>query len=62
MVVQNKLTMKNLNKISAGLKSLCSSEASAIIEELQTPEKIMCISAVHIDEFGKEDSYESHHT
>lgn len=50
--------MKNLNKISAGLKSLCSSEASAIIEELQTPEKIMCISAVHIDEFGKEDSYE----
>jgi hypothetical protein len=50
--------MKNLNVIANGLKSISNAEASAIIEELQTPEKIMCISAVHIDEFGKEDSYE----
>lgn len=58
MVVQTKLTMKNLNKISAGLKSLCSSEASAIIEELQTPEQIMCINAVHMNMFGIANSYE----
>ena len=50
--------MKNYNEISAGLKSLSSSEASAILEELQTPEKIMCISAVHIDDFGEDASFE----
>ena len=50
--------MKNLNKISAGLKSLCSSEASSILEELQTPEQIMCISARHINMFGVKVSYE----
>ncbi len=58
MVVQTIYTMKNYNVISAGLKSISLSEASAIIEELQSPEQIMCISAVHIDEFGREDSYE----
>jgi hypothetical protein len=54
MVVQTNLTMKNLNKISAGLKSISNAEASAILEELQSPEQIMCISAVHIDDFGDE--------
>ncbi len=50
--------MKNYNVISAGLKSISLSEASAIIEELQSPEQIMCISAVHINDFGEECSYE----
>jgi len=58
MVVQNQFTMKNLNVISAGLKSISNAEASAILEELQTPEKVMCISAVHIDDFGEDASFE----
>lgn len=58
MVVQTNITMKNYNVISAGLKSISNAEASSIIEELQSPEQIMCISAVHIDEFGDETSFE----
>jgi len=50
--------MKNLNVIANGLKSISSSEASAIIEELQSPEQIMCISAVHVDDFGEDASFE----
>jgi hypothetical protein len=54
MVVQNQITMKNLNVIANGLKSISNAEASAILEELQSPEKIMCIFAVHIDDDGEE--------
>jgi len=50
--------MKNLNVISNGLKSISNAEASAILEELQSPQQIMCISAVHVDDFGDENSYE----
>ena len=57
MVVQTIITMKNLNVIANGLKSISNTEASAILEELQSPSQIMCISAVHIHEDGEE-SYE----